>query len=153
MGSYGSYGLLCKGVSLGKGGCLLLLGLFFTIERSEKNLSPFAKGCYFLLASLLIIIAVGCNELTLIVLDCIIPFLLYTKWKQKASIGYLWGWLAIAGFFSAAMFFAPGNFARLELCQKFSDFSHVPFFSVIFTFEFLSRIFRFSLLRHSCISL
>ena len=28
MGSYGSYGLLCKGVSLGKGGCLLLLGLF-----------------------------------------------------------------------------------------------------------------------------
>ena len=118
---------------------LLLLGLFFTIERSEKNLSPFAKGCYFLLASLLIIIAVGCNELTLIVLDCIIPFLLYTKWKQKASNGYLWGWLAIAGFFSVAMVFAPGNFARLELCQKFSDFSHVPFFSVIFTFEFLIK--------------
>lgn len=28
MGSYGSYGLLCKGVSLGKRGGLLLLGLF-----------------------------------------------------------------------------------------------------------------------------
>ena len=47
MGSYGSYGLLCKGVSLGKGGCLLLLGLFVLqcVQQLASGLLPYKRRC------------------------------------------------------------------------------------------------------------
>ena len=118
---------------------LLLLGLFFKLEREQNSLSSLKKRWYFFIASVLIIIAVGCNELTLIALDCIFAFLVFAKWRKNSSIGYLWGWLAIAGIFSGAMLFAPGNFARLELCQEISDYSHVFSFSILFTIQFLLK--------------
>ncbi len=130
--AYISYSIPCMAI-------LLLLGLFFKLDREKESLSSLTKVWCFFLASVLIIIAVGCNELTLIALDCIIAFLVFTKWQKKSSIGYLCGWLAITGIFSTAMLFAPGNFARLELCQETSDFSHVFLFSVLFTIQFLLK--------------
>lgn len=126
--AYISYTISCIAI-------LLFVGLKIGYERNCATMTIVGKCSFLLFSSLLIIVIVGCNELTMIVIDCILIGDVVVKWKNKSSVGYVWGLLFVACLSSIVMIAAPGNYARLDISQAQIDCLHIILLSTLYTIQ------------------
>ena len=118
---------------------VILLGMLCMYDRKSTTMATSLKIILLIVAIVLVIGIIGGNELTLITIDCIIAFLIISKWRSHVTLGY-WRVLSIIAILcSVLMLAAPGNFARLDLCQTQIDYFHVLFFGTIYTLLFLLK--------------
>ncbi len=100
-------------------GTLLLLTTLCRLERAN---SPFLKWLYFVLAALLCIFIIGCNEVSMFV-ACFIVFSFagFKFFVQKKVKTFHLGLLAICLGCTAFSMMAPGNYTRLQELQVYNQ--------------------------------
>lgn len=118
---------------------LAFLGTLFYYERNELKLSLGRSVLLTIFLSFCLVVIIGCNELALIMIDCALFLMLYSRWKNRSMRFLLLVLCFVALISSIVVFVAPGNYARMEISQARVDIFQILSYATIFTCSFLLK--------------